>query len=129
MHNRCLLSGLLIAASSCSDSTATRNDLLAARALQKEVLLENRTTRPVVAMIFEQQTLATINYAFCETPVSMPTDCGAIQPGETRNVPNASIYGYHPGANAVVINARLLRDPLTGSYIRDTIHSIVIRLR
>ena len=129
MTNRRLLLGLLVAASSCSDLTAARNDLLVARALQKEVLLENRTATPVVAAIFEQQTLATINYAFCETPVSRPTDCGAIQPGEARHVPNASIYGYHPGANAVVIHARLLKDPLTGSYVRDTIHSIVIKLR
>jgi hypothetical protein len=129
VRNSWLLTTLFVALASCSDPTATRNDLLVARATEKEVVLENRTNTPVVAMIFEQQTLARIDFTMCERPVASPTDCGAIQPGETRHVPNSSITGYHPGANGVVINARLVKDPLTGSYVRDILESIVIKLR
>ena len=97
--------------------------------MDKEVLLENRTSTPVVAVIFEQQILEHINFAFCATPVSKPTDCGAIQPGETGHVPNTSIYGYRRGANAVVLNARLTQDSRSGYYIRGDLQPIVVQLR
>jgi hypothetical protein len=118
---------LLAAIVGCSDLTSPP-DVFRAISAEDGVLLENRTSTPVIAVIFEQQTMATIDFALGTSPILDPEKAGAIAPHGWRRVPNAQIFGYHRGATAVVLYSRLVRNPQSGFYDPDSVRFRLIKL-
>lgn len=108
----------------CSEPTAPQSDLLTAVPGWTSLALRNNTPDPVFFMVVERNTLAIALLALCKDPDRCPK---VPRRGEV-NVPYTEIYGYHPGAEGVVLHWRLMRSP-AGGFEPDSVRYLVTPLR
>lgn len=117
---------LTVLAASCGLSTEPRESQeLAHVVAPPQLILTNKSDKPVFYFVVEQDLLPLINWAPCADPAV----CPPLAPGASVHIDFERITGYHAGSERAVLNWWNAEGARDGAQSIDRVRVTTIQLR